>query len=354
VAHVPLESAVRLSANTTAASSASLRTNTYYKYQAGYTQLGTLSVVHSNTGSLNQFREWGYYEDSDGLFFRLSGSALGITERSSVSGLIVDNFITQSSWNRDPMNGSGSSGVILDVSKGNLYEIEVQWYGVGTTRYFVDNVFVHESAHANKLSVPYMRTAQLPLQAKIYNNGISTAGSMDVVCGRVAAQGQVNDPQQWLYAARTPNPVLIGLTAAPVLSIRPKALYNSIPNRMWCLPKRLTVGTDGYSILFQIVMGATLSGSNFVSAAAASGVEYDVSATSYTGGEIIYADTIELMNGSNEEDLDQFFSVFSRMIRNCGYMGTGNNVNDVLTVTAVNTTVGFTPVRANITWAEIR
>jgi hypothetical protein len=351
--HVPTQSGLRCTVTGVSGSSASLCTNTYYKYQAGYTQLVTLSIIHADIGQTNQIREWGYFDDSNGLFFRLNGTALSIVERSSTSGVAVDTVISQSTWNVDKFDGTGTSGVTIDVSKGNLYEIEIQWFGVGTTRYFCNGILLHEVAHANTLTVPFMTTAQLPIAMRIRNSATSTTSNITLICARVAAQAQLHDPQEWVWSAFTSNDTLIGTTEKPVISIRAKNMFNSITNRSWILPRKLSISTEGYKLSYKIYVNATLTGSSYNSVASGSAAEYDVSATSFSGGDLIYRGFIDGA-GHDNIDLSMFFKVMGRMIRNSGFAGSGVNSNDSLTIAAACEDVGRTRVRANIIWTEIK
>jgi len=352
--HVAAQSGLRVEVTGASGSTADLVTNTYYKYQSGYTQLLSISIINSDTGQANQVRQWGYFDDGDGLFFQVSGTAVSIVERTSTSGSPVDTTYAKASWNVDPLDGTGPSGVTLDVSKGNIYEIEFQWFGVGKARYFIDGILVHEVAHANALTVPYMRTGNLPVRFRVTNTGASSAGSLTLICARVASQGQIHDPFEWVYSVASPTDKLVGVTEVPVLAIRPKATFNSIVNRSWVLPRNMAINTDGYKISFKLIYGAALTGASWTSVSSASATEYDVSASSYSGGDLIYQGYLPDGVDSQNVNLAPFFDVFGRFLRLAGFNGSGTNVADTLVVVAVNEAVGNTEVRSNFTWAEVR
>jgi hypothetical protein len=313
-----------------------------------------MSVINSDTGQAGQLRDWGYVDDNNGLFFRLNGTSFNIVERSDATGVVVETVISQSAFSKDPVNGFGASGLNLNVSKGNLYEIEVQWFGVGTTRYFIDDILVHESKHANTLTLPYMRTAKLPVQAKVTNLVSSSAGYLDLICARVAAQAQTVEPAHWVYGVGNTNSVLITQVEAPVLSIRPKSTYNGITNRSIIQPKSLSISTQGYPIAFRIIANPVLTGASFNSSGNTSLVDYDVAATGFTGGEVLYRGVVNSDLGVVTIDMQKFFQVYGRIMRNAGFLGIGVNANDILTVVASNLGAGKTQVKADMTWLEIR
>lgn len=354
VGHVSAQSALRVQVTGSSGSTADLCTNTFYKYQSGYTQLLSISIINSDAGQSNQIRQWGYFDDGDGLFFQVSGTSVSIVERTSTSGSPIDTPYDQLSWNMDPLDGTGPSGITLDVSKGNIYEIEFQWFGVGKARYFINGVLVHEVDHTNTLSAPYMKTAHLPVRFRVTNTGASSAGSLTMVCSRVASQGQVHDPFEWVYSVANPTDKLVGLSEVPVLAIRPKGTFNSIVNRSWVLPRNMSISTDGYKISYKLIYGAALTGASWTSVSSGSATEYDFSASSYSGGDLIYQGYLPDGVGTQNIDLTSFFDVFGRFLRLAGFNGAGTNESDTLVVVAVNESVGNTEVRSNFTWAEIR
>jgi len=50
-----------------------------------------------------------------------------------------DTWTYQSDWNLDTLDGNGPSGMILDPSKLNVYQIDFRWLGVGIIRYSIEN-----------------------------------------------------------------------------------------------------------------------------------------------------------------------------------------------------------------------
>ena len=117
VTHVPAQSAIRAAVTASSGSTAETCTNTYYKYQSGYTQFISMSIINSNNGNANQVREWGYFDSDDGVFFRLSDTTFYIVERTSTSGVVTETTYAQSTWNVDKLDGTGASGVTLDLSR---------------------------------------------------------------------------------------------------------------------------------------------------------------------------------------------------------------------------------------------
>jgi hypothetical protein len=351
VTHVAAQSAVRLTVTGTSGSSAKLRTNTFYRYQAGKGLRWRTTLYHADTGQTNQTRRWGFFDDNDGLFFRLSGTTLSVVQRSSVSGSVVDTVVNQSAWNYDPMNGTGPSGITLDITKGNIYEGVFQWLGVGSAHFFINGRLVHTFQNANTIAAPYMRTAQLPMSWEVVNTGTSTASSLTYVCASVFVEGG-DLPQATSFAAYNTADISVTTTERPVLSIRPKATYNAITNRMLVLPFLMSISTEGSRAGFRIAMNSTLTGASWTSVDANSGVEYDLSATSGTGGQTLFRGFMPNSNDSATLSLTEFFSdkAHGRALRLDAFATT----QDVLTIYAINEAAGTTLMRASLAWDEVR
>jgi hypothetical protein len=80
---------------------------------------------------------------------------------------IVDFKVPQSAWNIDKLDGTGPSGVNVDLSKMQMFYLDYAWYGAGAIRFgFKDErgevVYCHRMTHANVKSEAYMRSGNLP------------------------------------------------------------------------------------------------------------------------------------------------------------------------------------------------
>jgi hypothetical protein len=80
---------------------------------------------------------------------------------------IVDFKVPQSDWNIDKMDGTGPSGVTVDLSKMQMFYLDYAWYGAGAIRFgFKDErgevVYCHRMTHANVKTEAYMRSGNLP------------------------------------------------------------------------------------------------------------------------------------------------------------------------------------------------
>lgn len=349
VTHVPAQSAIQLTVTGTNGSQAQLRTNTFYRYQAGKGLRIKQTVYHADTGQTNQVRRWGFFDENDGVFWELSGTSFRVVRRTSISGSAVDTAVASGSFSNDSLNGSGPSGITLDITKGNIFEINLQWLGVGTVNFYVNGNLVHQILNANTIAGPYMRTAQLPAAFQVINTGASTGSSMTSICSSVIAEGG-ESPPEYSYCAFNSSFITVTTTARPILTIRPKATYNSITNRMILIPKLMSIATEGARIGYRLVYNATLTGASYSSVSSGSGTEFDVAATALSGGETLYYGFLANSNDSDQIYIDKLFNIVSRVLRQNAF---ATSV-DTLTISAVNEAAGSTSVKGSLTWGEIR
>jgi len=131
------------------------QTKTHWNYQPAKGQLAFITGVITAGGTGVKARI-GLFTATDGLFFEMSGTTMGVVRRKASA----DTRIAQADWNLDTMDGNGESGVTLDFSKAQIFVIDFEWLGVGRVRMgvVIDGVvyYVHEFVHANYVTAVYM------------------------------------------------------------------------------------------------------------------------------------------------------------------------------------------------------
>lgn len=291
--HLPNESSVRMRCGTASGDKVIRQTFQYFRYQAGKSQLIELTGV-MGAKKANVRQRIGYFDDENGLFFEQDENNLKVVRRSFASGTAVDNVVLQSAWNIDKLDGTGASGYTLDMSKTQIFLIDLQWLGVGRVRYgfVIDGmiIYCHESLHANNLTEVYMTTANLPVRYELENTGASASQTdMKHICCSVISEGGFVENlaiTQSFSNATTEIPIT---TRRPVITFRPKSTFNSITNRGLVNPIKFNIYTDASSVLYEIVLNGTLSGgtTTFTSVGDDSITEFNTGATSISGGTIL-------------------------------------------------------------------
>ena len=348
VTHLPNMSAIQLSVPSTSGAYAKLRTHTYYRYQAGKGLRVTQTGFSADAGQTNQIKHWGLFDDYDGIIWELNGTELRLIRRTSTSGSVVDNIIDRATWNEDKMDGTGPSGITLDVTKGNIYEIQIQWLGVGSVWCYVDGHQVHEIKNANLHAAPYMKTATLPLSWEVSNTAASTASSYTFVCAKVAIEGGEDQPQT-TFGAYNSSDIAVGTTDRPLLSMRPTQLLNAIENRAVLVPHVANINTDGARAAFRIVMDGALTGATWNPVATDSAAEFDTASTAISGGDTLFRGFLPNTTDARTVDISGFFSEFGRVMRRFAF-GSGANI---LTITGQNLKAGTTQMSASVAWHEV-
>ena len=143
--------------NTTTASGSSIvrETTKCFSYQPGKSLL-VMSTFVMNAPQTNLRQRVGYYGASNGMFLEQDGTTVAFVERSAVTGSVVDTKVAKASWNIDKMDGTGPSGYTLDLTKAQIFWMDIEWLGLGTVRlgFIINGQFVHCHSfhHANIVS----------------------------------------------------------------------------------------------------------------------------------------------------------------------------------------------------------
>lgn len=150
---------------------------------------GVLDFGGTNTSGGDVISRIGWYDDQDGFFFEYDGDQLYIVTRKNG----VDNPIAQNDWNNDRLDGTGESGYVLDVTKSQIFVMDLQWLGVGTVRMGVFSrgspigaqIFFHE----NTTDGTYIKSANLPIRYEILSNANGQTGTLKTICAAILSEG---------------------------------------------------------------------------------------------------------------------------------------------------------------------
>lgn len=275
--------------------------NTYHHYVPGASHfwIGTLAM---EAAKANQIRNWGLLDAKNGFMFTTRGTDLGICIRSSATGTTVDTVVLQSDWNKDTADGTGPSGMTLDITKDNIYWLDVQWLGAGRVRFgtYYDGtrVTLHEYYHGNNSSYPVTQTASLPTCVVMENTGsVGTSTQIKTWCMGVYTETDIPVYQLGQLNTATIEKTITGSLAANeyiylgTLSPEP-TLLNGETNRSLYFPTSIDVfaydSTGNPALLeIQVVAEPVLSALQFAPTQFASTVDVDTSASWYGGGQII-------------------------------------------------------------------
>jgi len=234
----------------------------------------------------------GIFDDENGAFIEVADGTKYAVIRSSVSGSVVETRVPQSQWNRDPLNGTGPSGVTIDFEKVQLINIHYEWYGAGSVEFslIIDGFRIrfHDFHHANELTGPWIKTPFLPIRAEIENiTGVAGTHNFKQLSsamtkeGFAATSGTANN-----YA--TPiagRSMAVANTYYPMVSLRMKSDFL---NNVIFPTYFLAATSDSSFIGYKLIRNGTLTNANWIDHPnVSSTAQVDTSATAISGGTII-------------------------------------------------------------------
>jgi hypothetical protein len=327
-------------------------TTKVFSYQPGKSLL-VLSTFVMNAAKTNLRQRVGYYGAANGYYLELNNTIVSFYERTSVSGSLVNNQVVQSNWNVDKMDGSGPSGITLDLTKAQILFMDLEWLGVGTVRIgFVinGNFYVcHKFHHANLITSTYITTASLPLRYEITNTGATASSSrLKQICSTVLSEGgyELRGSQQAVGTPITsPRTLTTAGTFYPIVSLR---LKSTRLDAIALATAISAIGNTAANYNWQVVVAGTTTGGSWVSAGTNSSVEYNITGTSFTGGRII-ASGYFTATASTSVSVDILrAALFSNQLERDGLTGTPYEFTLVLGA-GTNNETAF----ASMDWEEI-
>lgn len=282
-----------MAVNTASGDKVYAETYKVFPYQPGKSLL-IYSSFCMNIAKPNLRQRVGYFSSQNGIYFEQSDSTLYMVIRSYSSGSVVETRVAQSSWNGDPLNGLGPSGVELNPAVDQIFFCDIEWLGVGSVRtgfiiggqYIVAHTFEHANIAGN--TTTYMSTACLPLRFEIENTGTASSSStLRQICCSIISEGGYSlsgVPRSIGHNLGTPVRLPNNQSFLPLLSIR---LLSTCPDSI-VLPTFFTIAPIAQSTFkYRIYSRAVTTGGTWTSIGASSPVQYNLAPTAVSSGEIV-------------------------------------------------------------------
>jgi hypothetical protein len=346
---------VELNVPTTSGSYVKRETKKVFSYQPGKSLL-VLSTFVMNSAKTNLRQRIGYFGTNNGLYLQLENSTLSFVERNSVTGTLAETVINQANWNVDKLDGTGPSGLTLNINKAQIFWIDIEWLGLGTVRlgFVINGLFIHCHSfhHANLIESTYITTASLPLRYEIENlDTTASSSTLKQVCSTVISEGgyELRGRQG---AVGTPLNAIRDLTATgvlyPIVSLRLKAS----PDRLDAvvIPTAVSILGDGNNAFFEwrLQSNSTTSGGTWTSASNDSSVEYNLSGVSSSGGRTLAKGYISSTRQENNAIDILKEALFQFQLQRDSFTSTPEEFSLL-----VQTKVAGDDVYASIDWEEI-
>jgi hypothetical protein len=241
----------RLQTGTTATNISFIETNQRGQYQAGAMgQSGVgFRVPVLPTGT--QYAKWGYSD------FVNSGFYIGV----DVTGIFVayltggaETKIYQTAWNGDKLDGTGASGLTLNLSNGGISQIDFTWYGYGDIMFsfLIFNPTTLETQKVKSHILKIDGSASIidpnqPLKFEI-GNGASSLTDLSLYIGghQFSIVDGFSNPQKRLVSELLTNYTTATNTDwQPLLAFRKKATFNGRPNSINVNVEQFILAADG-------------------------------------------------------------------------------------------------------------
>ncbi len=298
----------------------------------------------------------------------IGGGTAQLFLRSKISGSVLEEVYNQADWDVPTLT--------LDWEASHIFVMDFQSLKVGTVRYGFNQDGKPNQVHAinndNIRKSGYWQSPSLPCYWRIYNDATYTymeigygdtdnaigfryrilknaAASMVSICCTVKSEGGLDLFSMKGYPQSADMGVTkktVATTIIPLLSIRPKALFNTFTNNTISIPSSISLEIDN-PIRLIVYQGGTLTGASWVDVDTNNSVmERDVTASAITGGRIIaseYVATSRNVQSAANVVLGKAV-LWARKSTNTG----------ILTIAAVRTGTTSSATLTGIKWEEIR
>jgi hypothetical protein len=296
------DSSVNLTTSDTSGSMVIRETKNVFSYQPGKSLLILNTFAFNDQSGNNLIQRVGYYTNyntntyvapynpKNGIYLEASGNVINICKANN--NTITK--ISQSNWNNYKFLGESPYFITLDLTKAQIFWLDIEWLGVGSVRtgFIINGKFIlaHTFHHANIETTTYMQTACLPIRYEIIKNSTSgTGGTLKQICSTVISEGGYESSSQILHVGtgNSQKNITSGNSKLfnPLISIRLKTdKFDSI-----VIPSQLSIVAGSSDVLiYRVLLNATLASPVWVSAGSNSNIEFDLSGTyiADTGTEI--------------------------------------------------------------------
>lgn len=291
---------ILLSTGATASSVATLESAKLGTYIPGNSsQIGIgIRIPTAPTG--NQFARWGGLNSggTDGFYFGVDATGFFVSRLDNS----VETKIRPADFNGDKLDGTGPSGVTLDLAKGYIFHVDYAYYGHGPIVFSVArflngrNTWIkfHTIEVDNAVSV---RDPNLAVYATVNNGGDAAdldayiGGRQYSILGKYLPNRRVTGQERGSVATST--------TATPLITFRRKSGFS---NRSVILDG-FTVDVGSQPVVVEVRINGTLTSASYAApanvTAAETALEVDVSATAISGGEVVWSAYFAAGSGAN-------------------------------------------------------
>ena len=346
--YITNESCLNMTLTTAANDEIVRETKRVFTYQPGKSLFVLASFVFSPLQT-NLRQRVGYFGATNGIYLEADGTTVNFVLRSSN---FSERRVPQSQWNGHKFDGSTFFPRLLDLTKGNIFWVDIEWLGVGDVRcgFVLDGVPVtaHIFHNENLYNTTYMTTACLPIRYEIKNTGLTLSTStMKQICSTVISEGGIqnraplNFASNSIVTAQLKDTGTAG-TTIPLISMKLRSdRLDSV-----ILPAKIDIiCTSNDNVKWTLLLNpTTLSTTSFANySTTTSNVMIDTSASAVSGGTVLAGGFLYQYGNSSFSGLESFNFQLGRTIA---------GTSDVITL-AVTAGSANAKVAGGIGWYEI-
>jgi len=243
----------------------------------------------------NGVRRWGLFTTENGVFFRLKADGKLYAVLKSLG---VETY-------EQEIDTSGVAN--FDVQKGNVYDIQYQWRGLGNYKFFINLVLVHTISNLGTLTALSMANPALP---QAFESVRTTADvSMYIGCADTSSENGADDNEQ--YGSAYAQAVATTGADKPILCLKVPLLIGAVTNTRTLIITGLKVtNTKKCFVKIWRTRDATaITGATFVANGNGSYIETDstnmnagaVRATAVDIAKLIFVSALSLEQAVSQE-----------------------------------------------------
>jgi hypothetical protein len=207
-------------------------TAAYKIAQADYSQVGSTGWVVDVISSSVYFASARATPSLTGSYSATGINFTGSFSRIQAGLSPTSTFIPSGSFNKDILDGTGISGMVLDPQMGNVYQIGFQYLGFGNAKFFVTNPLTgkptqfHEIENANSRTTPVLKNPNAAILATSANIGGTTSKTLRTASMAAFTEGIVRrlDPK---YAKSFSFTNVNSQTYVPLALIKANRIYKN-------------------------------------------------------------------------------------------------------------------------------
>lgn len=241
------------------------------RYLAGFAAEAGIGVRTNSVPTGDQVMRWGLFDDQNGAYFGVDSTGIFVAIRrqnQTPPPAFNETIVYQNNWNIDSLDGTGPSGITLNLADGNIFQIVFTWYGFGVIEFRVvvqnpetlaqEVITVHRFKPLTETS---FTDPNLPLRGEADNGGTGGNPLELFVSGRqYSIIGNVNPEFRITAASRSTTPPSSGTQA--LISFRRKPIFPAGSNRANSVSVKLQSLdlAPAAPLFYEVILGGTVAG----------------------------------------------------------------------------------------------